>query len=440
MRIKIFSLFDFVLALSAVLLVAMGIVFIYSSGFNSESLVRSREYIKQIVWGGTGCALMLALVFIDYRIFARYAAGTFIAVCALLVLTRLFGKEVSGARSWIGVGSLGIQPSEFSKIVFIVFLARFLDRSQNEASRPRFFKGLAVMLVPMGLVLSQPDLGTASVFIPIFMCMCFMAGIQARYIVILFAAGMLSLVFAFLPVWETQIYRHAIPAMRVLSSSRIKMLVSIFFAMLTVICVLGIIMFEKKYYYWLAVVFGVVTFALFASFAVGKVLRDYQIARLLVFIDPSIDRKGAGWNIINSMIAIGSGGIWGRGFLNGPQSHGHFVPQQSTDFIFSIFAEETGFIGCAVAFALYAAVFIRMLIIMRSCPNNFGTYIAAGIFGMFFFHFMENVGMVMGMMPITGIPLLFFSYGGSSLLTAMCAVGILLSINARRGDIHDSMR
>ncbi len=156
--------------------------------------------------------------------------------------------------------------------------------------------------------------------------------------------------------------------------------------------------------------------------------------RLIVFLDPSVDPLGSGWNIIQSITAIGSGGFSGLGFLQGTQSHYRFLPQQSTDFIFSILSEEWGFVGGLTVFSLYLVIMIRGIIIIRKTENRFGTLIATGIVSMFLFHFTVNVGMVMGIMPITGIPLLFLSYGGSSLWTALSATGLLMSINMRRLD------
>ena len=155
-----------------------------------------------------------------------------------------------------------------------------------------------------------------------------------------------------------------------------------------------------------------------------------------MFLNPNTDPRGAGWNIIQSKIAIGAGGIFGRGYLNGSQSHLRFLPQQSTDFIFSIFSEEFGFAGGCVIFLLYLCIFIRILYIIKKCPNTYGIYIASGILAMFAFQFFINIGMVMGMMPITGIPLLFLSYGGSSLLTSMTCIGLVMNINYRRKEFR----
>jgi rod shape determining protein RodA len=193
---------------------------------------------------------------------------------------------------------------------------------------------------------------------------------------------------------------------------------------------------KNRYYYWISFFSAILTFSMIGSTAVGKVLKTYQIKRLIVFLDPNTDPLGAGWNIIQSKIAIGAGSVFGQGFLKGTQSHYRFLPQQSTDFIFSILSEEWGFAGGITVFILCLVILLRILVIVKNTTNFFGFEIAAGIFGMFFFHFFINVGMVMGIMPITGIPFLFLSYGGSSLWTAMISIGLLMGINQRRLDFR----
>ena len=190
-----------------------------------------------------------------------------------------------------------------------------------------------------------------------------------------------------------------------------------------------------KYAYWISYFFSIVAISLILSLVLSKVLKFYQIKRLIVFLDPNTDPLGSGWNIIQSKIAIGAGGLFGQSYLHGTQSHYRFLPQQSTDFIFSILSEEFGFLGCCLIYSLYFIILLKILYIIRKCVNKFGTYICAGIFGMFTFHFFINVGMVMGMMPITGIPLQFLSYGGSSLLTAMTCIGLVMNVNCRKYDL-----
>jgi rod shape determining protein RodA len=203
-------------------------------------------------------------------------------------------------------------------------------------------------------------------------------------------------------------------------------------ALILLLSVWGWLSYKKKYYFWIAYVTLLVVGSLVASTLAHSALKEYQIMRLIVFLDPSIDPRGSGWNILQSITAIGSGGILGKGFLQGTQSHYRYLPQQSTDFIFSIIAEEWGFIGGFAVFTLYFILLRRCTNLLKTAKDSYAINVVAGIMGMIFFHFMINVGMVMGIMPITGIPLFFLSYGGSSLWVIMIAVGLLLGISARR--------
>lgn len=434
MKSKFFGHIDYFLLLCVIFLTITGILFIFSSGINSSGVNVSNEYIKQIVWASVGTVIMILVAVYDYRRTYRYARYLFVGLVVVLLVTRIFGRRVNGAKSWLGIGDLGIQPSEICKIIFILFLAWYLERSQKEEPLRRFLSASGILLVPLGLILLQPDLGTASVYIPIFLVMCFMAGIPLRYIMLVLSFGFLTILLAVLPIWQEEILRKPVPALSVLTNIKLRLILILSFLMITLIGLLGRILLKRPYFYWVTCAAGIITAALVASLLAGKVLKPYQIQRLIVFVDPSSDPRGSGWNIIQSKIAIGSGNFWGKGFINGTQSHYRFLPQQSTDFIFSIFSEEMGFVGGLVLFVIFAGILLRIIYIIRQTTNVYGTLIASGILGMFFFHFIVNVGMVMGIMPITGIPLPFLSYGGSALLTNMTAMGLLMSINNRRLD------
>ncbi len=432
MKVKFFQVFDYVLLFCVISLVTIGILFIYSSGINSEGINVSNEYVKQLVWAGVGLLLMIVVALLDFRRLSRYVPYLYGFLVLILIYTRIFGRLVNGARSWIGFGSFGIQPAEFCKVIFILFLAWYLERSQREDERRRFAVAAGILLVPLALILLQPDLGTASVYIPIFLVMCFMAGIPLRYLLFFLTGGVLTMVLTVLPVWQAKIAAHPFVVVRVLTNDRLWLICVLATALIAVIGMVAYSFFRQKYYYWIAYGFSILCGALFLSRFASRALKDYQIMRLIVFLDPDIDPLNTGWHIIQSKIAIGSGGFFGRGFLGGTQSHYRFLPEQSTDFIFSILSEEWGFRGGVAVFTLYLTIMLRTIHIMRKTPSAYGMLIAAGILGMFFFHFVVNTGMVMGIMPITGIPLLFLSYGGSSLWTAMVCIGLLMSINYRR--------
>ncbi|MCR4579745.1 MAG: rod shape-determining protein RodA [Treponema sp.] len=436
MKNKWYTMIDYFMVLIVLTLVTLGILFIYSSSVNSDGISVTNEYIKQIIWASIGFVFMIFITFYDYRRTESLTVYLYIALIFLLVYTRIFGRYVNGAKSWIGIGEFGVQPSEFGKIFFMLFLARYLDISENKNPLKRFITATVILLIPMGLILIQPDLGTSSVYIPIFLVMCFIAGVSLRYIMYMVLFGMLTIIFAILPVWNSEITSNPVPAINILTNMKLRL---ILISSVLVITLLGIVIRRyfkgPNYIFWITYFSSIITLALIFSLAFGKVLKDYQIKRLIIFMNPNVDPLGAGWNIIQSMVAIGAGGIRGQGYLAGTQSHYRFLPQQSTDFIFSILSEEFGFFGGCLVFALYFVILLKILFIIRKCSNRYGCYICSGILGMFTFHFIVNVGMVMGMMPITGIPLLFLSYGGSSLLTAMSCIGFVMSVNCRKNEL-----
>lgn len=436
MKNKILAMFDYLLILVVLILVALGVLFIYSSSINSEGVSVTNEYIKQIIWASIGFVIMIFVTLYDFRKTESLTPYLYVFLILLLVYTRIFGRYVNGAKSWIGIGEFGVQPSEFGKIFFILFLARFLDESKNMNQFKRFIYAIGILLLPMGLILIQPDLGTASVYIPIFLTMCFIAGIPIKYILYVLAFGILTVFFTVIPVWNMEIAEKPLVFISVLTNLKLRALL---ISSVLLITLLGYVVRRyfhgPKYIYWITLVFSVICLSLIFSMVLGKFLKDYQIKRLIIFMNPNKDRLGAGWNIIQSKVAIGAGGMTGQGYLQGTQSHYRFLPQQSTDFIFSILSEELGFIGGIFVFSLYFVILLKILYIIRKCINRYGSYICAGIFGMFSFHFFVNVGMVMGIMPITGIPLLFLSYGGSSLLTAMTCIGLVMNINCRKSEL-----
>ena len=436
MKNKFLAMFDYLLILVVLILVALGVLFIYSSSINSEGVSVTNEYIKQIIWASIGFVIMIFVTLYDYRKTESFTPYLYIFLIILLIYTIIFGRYVNGAKSWIGIGEFGVQPSEFGKIFFILFLAKFLDESKNMNQFKRFVFAIGILLLPMGLIFIQPDLGTASVYIPIFLTMCFIAGIPVKYILYVLSFGLLTVFFTVLPVWNAEIAENPFVFISVLTNLKLRVLL---ISAVLLITLLGYVVRRyfhgPKYIYWITLVFSVICLSLIFSLALGKFLKDYQIKRLIIFMNPNKDRLGAGWNIIQSKVAIGAGGMTGQGYLQGTQSHYRFLPQQSTDFIFSILSEELGFIGGIFVFSLYFVILIKILYIIRKCINRYGSYICAGIFGMFSFHFFVNVGMVMGIMPITGIPLLFLSYGGSSLLTAMTCTGLIMNINCRKSEL-----
>ena len=436
MKIRFFERFDLLLLIPVLILITVGVFFIYSSRIDSSGVLVSDEYVKQIIFGATGLLLMIAFSLFDYRRFEKVSKYFFYALLAVLVYTLIFGKKVNGARSWIGFGSVGVQPSELGKIPFILFFAYILEKTEQMNQLKRFLLLCVILACPAGLILIQPDLGTASVYIPIFIAMCFVAGVPVRYLVLCGATAILMIIFTVLPSIEEKILKRSISILAVLRQTNLRIIVISSITLICLLSIAGYLFFKKKYFYWIAFVAGIFSLSLTLSIPATKVLKEYQMDRLIIFIEPEIDPLGAGWNIIQSKRAIGSGSLFGQGFLNGKLSHLRYLPQQSTDFIFSIISEEWGFVGGFLVFLMYIIIMLRIIFIIKNTTSVYGYYIAAGILFMFFFHFIVNVGMAMGIMPITGIPLLFLSYGGSHLWTSMIAIGILMSINYRRLDFN----
>ncbi|MFP4211267.1 MAG: rod shape-determining protein RodA [Alkalispirochaeta sp.] len=393
----------------------------------------SREYVRQIVWAVSGLGLLVFMNFLDYRYLRRPAFFIYGAVIALLVLTLLVGNVVNGARSWIGIGPFGVQPSEFGKVALVLALARYYsDRSERAKSVLGFVGALGLTLVPTALILLQPDLGSALVYFPIFLFVSFTAGVRGRDLGFFLGLGVLTILFTVLPVWDQYLSNRSNPLFDVFRVASAVRLLSIGLIAAIVVAGIGLWVTRNRVFFWIVYLLAMVVFAVPLAYAARTVLQEYQIMRLIVFLDPYVDPRGAGWNIIQSITAVGSGGLYGKGFLQGAQSHYQYLPQQSTDFIFSILAEEWGFAGVIVLFALFGVIMFRGVYIVASARDRFAAVTGAGLVGMFFFHFVVNVGMAVGIMPITGIPLYLVSYGGSSLWTALLAIGILMSIYQHR--------
>ncbi|MDR0387080.1 MAG: rod shape-determining protein RodA [Treponema sp.] len=433
MRLRDFLEIDYMLLLAAIILSVFGILFIYSSGIVSTGMSASTEYVRQIIWASGGFVLAIVLALINYRRFYDISIYLYLGTLCLLVFTCIFGRQVNGARAWLGIGSFGIQPSEFAKITTILFLARYLDASKRSRNAfLRFILSCAIVFIPMGIILMQPDFGTSLVFIPILLVMTFIAGLSIRYVAFLGTCIGLTGILMVLPLWQSYILKDALPSLDILMNIRFVSISVLALTAVLAIALFGYLRFKKRYFYWIAYCAAIMIFSLGASFMSHKVLKDYQIMRLIVFMDPNVDPRGSGWNIIQSITAIGSGGLWGKGYLQGTQSHYRFLPQQSTDFIFSIFSEEWGFAGGVIVFGLFLLICLRLIRIMKTAADTYGSCITAGLSAMYIFHFLINVGMTMGIMPITGIPLLFMSYGGSALLSAMTGIGLSLSVYMRR--------
>lgn len=433
MRQSSFFGFDITLFTATFFLMIAGVLFVYSSGVTAGGEVYSFEYTRQIIWVVTSILILLGFSLFNYNRLRGLSPYFYLGCIVLLIVTLIIGREVNGAKSWLGIGELGIQPSEFMKIATILLLANYLVYVGQRIKQLRFFLlAFFISLVPVLVILLQPDMGTALVYFPIFVVMTFLAGARIRHIVFLIATGLLVVALSIMPSFEQVIFRAQVPVFAVFTDQRMFLFFVGSLLLIFLVSVWGYLVFKKKYFYWVGYVALILAVSILGFLLARRILKDYQIMRLLIFLNPYIDPKGAGWNIIQSVTAIGSGGFSGKGFLMGTQSHYNYLPQQSTDFIFSILAEEWGFIGGFFVILLYLIIILRGIRILIHAKGSFAIQIGAGIVAMIFFHVLVNVGMTMGIMPVTGIPLLLLSYGGSSLWTASIGIGILLNIYIRR--------
>ncbi len=348
--------FDWLLLLFVIAAAVIGIVIIYSAtrsyGTNSNVVVQSAA-------GCIGIAAMLLLCFFDYEQFGNIVRYIYLFAVFILIIVLFFGTAGDwGARSWIRFGSIGLQPAELAKVCFVITFSWHLSKVEDRVNKPTVLLGLIVhVVVLVGLILFEPDMGSAMVFIFMFACMLFIAKLSYKYILPVLGVGIVSLPF---------IYKY--------------------------------------------------------------VLDEFQQQRINVFINPDSDPLGRGYNVIQSKIAVGSGQLWGKGFLQGTQNQMGYLPTKSTDFIFSVFSEEFGFVGAVIIVCLLFLIVFRCFRAARKADNTFGRYLCTGIGAMFLFHVFENVGMCIGLTPVTGIPLPFISYGGTSLVTNMIAIGLVLSV------------
>ena len=349
---------DWALVIALLALCGMGVLMIYSATWASAP----RLYISQLYALGLGAIALVVALSIDYRTLADRSHFLYLALLALLVYVMLFGAVRGGARRWISLGFYNLQPSEFARMAVALVLAKYFGESRRgnpTLSDLAIAGGLA--LVPIVLIMRQPDLGTAVTVIPVFLAIAYVAGLPTRIL-----------------------------------------------AIAAVVAVLA------------------------APVAWKFVLQDYQRQRVLTFIDPSKDTRGAGYQQIQARITTGSGGLWGKGFKKGTQGQLRFLPVAHNDFIFSVWGEEQGFVGVVVALALYLFVIIRSLDAARLAKDRLGAYLVLGILAGFTFQVLYNISMSAGLAPVKGLTLPLMSYGGSSLIATLAGFGLILNVRMRR--------
>ena len=347
---------SFVLLLCAI--AAVGYVALYSAGGGAPEPYASKHALRF----GFGLVMMLSIAMIDIRVIAKLSWLGWAMGVALLVLVALHGQVGKGAQRWIEIGPIQLQPSELMKIMLVLGLAAWFHRASWErVGNPLFLiPPIVAALIPVGLILKQPNLGTGLITLMIAGAVFWAAGVRWWKF-----AGVIGLAAAIAPI----AYDH---------------------------------------------------------------LRDYQRARINVFLDPESDPLGAGYNIIQSKIALGSGGIWGKGFLQGTQGHLNFLPEKQTDFIFTMLAEEFGLVGALATLLLLALVIGFALLVAIRCKHQYGRLVAVGLGVIFFLYVFVNIAMVTGSIPVGGVPLPLISHGGSAMLTTMLGFGLLMSVYVHR--------
>jgi rod shape determining protein RodA len=354
--ISFFRTFDWVFPIVVFVLTVIGIAAIYSVDLSRGDALTF--FPTQVTAFAIGICVFFFAASLHVTVYQSFARIAYLFAASLLGAVLFFGTNVRGTMGWFRFGGVSFQPAEFAKVGLILFLAWLISRHGRRFDRPQFVisTGLATIALA-GLILLQPDLGSALILIGIWVGLLFLSGTRKRYVALIFVAGITT--------------------------------------------------------------FAVGWFFLFAP---------YQKERVLTFLDPARDPLGGGYNVTQSMIAIGAGQVFGRGLGFGSQSQLHFLPETQTDFIFSVIAEELGFVAVTTVLGLYMLVLWRLLVLARACFDDFRTYVTLGIMLVFFVQIILNVGAAIGLLPVTGIPLPFLSYGGSSLIMNFLLIGIAESV------------
>lgn len=431
--------FDYLLFFSTILIIALGILFIFSAVYHGK--ITSPLWSKQLIAVGVGLVLMFLAIVVNYQIFGQYGYYFYFFSLISLVVVLFLGKTVRGAQSWFVFSNFSIQPSEFAKIPFIFALSIYLSKNNRRIeSLKTLIIPLFLTLIPMILILKQPDFGSAMILLPVCLAMMFVGGAKSIYLLSVLLYGGITLGIPFLITYlsfhQDILINSVILKFVTMAATHwlqgIVFILAIFFILAVIFYLLINFKFPVNFNNFIITSLLVIGGCISSCFLQNFFLRGYQKKRLLAFLDPQIDPLGSGYHIIQSKIAIGSGGFFGKGFLNGTQTQLGFLPEQHTDFILSVVAEEWGFFGAVLVIFLFFIVIWRGLKISMEARDRFGSFLAVGISCMFLFYTITNVGMVMGIMPITGLPLPLFSYGGSALVSGMVAIGLLLNIHLRR--------
>ena len=387
---------DWIIVILYLILVFAGWINIYAAVYDedhSSILDFQQKYGKQMIWIIAALLLALATLLIDGKFFSQFAYLMYGIGLVFLIIIIFVGKEISGSKSWFQIGSMALQPAEFAKMAAALALARYLNGlGINIKKTKTLLIAAGIILLPGILVFLEHDTGSAIVFLSLVLVM-YRAGMSGKLMLFLVAVPLLA-IFALI------INKYILIA--------VLLVFAVFYFMTTKRRIQNFIYISLITLFFTGIIFSV-------QFAFERFLEPHQKTRILVLLGKEKDLKGAGYNVNQSLIAIGSGRFSGKGFLQGTQTKYNFVPEQSTDFIFCTVGEEWGFRGSFVVIALFIALLIRIIFLAERQRSNFSRLYGYGVAAILFFHFAINIGMALGLLPVIGIPLPFFSYGGSSL-------------------------
>lgn len=405
MQNKFLDKFDLTLVVVTLIMVAIGIVSIFSATYGNTG--GTDFYLKQMIFGIIGTVIMIVVSFLPPKYFSRFSYITYAVSILLLILVLVAGKTINGNKSWFYIAGFGIQPSEFAKMATILALANFItpgEETRDPNKLLTFIKGCIFIIIPAALIKLEHDTGTTLVMLSFIIPMFFWAGISPFWLFAIISPLILA-VLSFLN--PTAFY------------------VGIF--------VVGICLFFFKKKVLISILILAINIG--AGFSVHYLfskLPNYQQNRITAVFDPASDPLGSGYNVIQSKVAIGSGGVIGKGYLQGSQTQLKFIPEQWTDFIYCMIGEEFGFVGASIVVLLFFIIIFRLITIAYNVRNRFLSMCCIGFASLFLFHLFINVGMTIGMMPVIGIPLPLVSYGVSSLLSFMFMIGIALNAYRNR--------
>ncbi|MCF8232295.1 MAG: rod shape-determining protein RodA [Bacteroidales bacterium] len=415
-RRNIFANVDWFTVFLFILIAFFGWLNIYASLYEDTQhgiLDFSRRYGKQLIWIGFSGIIAFFILLIDAKVYENFSFIFYLSVLLLLAAVLLFGTEVAGSKSWFRIGGVAIQPAEFAKFATALALAKYLAQRQVNLLKIHYLARAAfILLIPAFLIFLQNDTGSALVFLA-FILVLFREGMSGSLLGFLALFVMLFIFTLLFGKWE------------------------VFYA-LAGLAILAVILYRKQ----IRNIGIIIAFLLISSgfsfgvdYAFANFLEPHQRTRIKVLLGQEIDNRGSGYNLHQSKIAIGSGGVAGKGFLEGTQTKYDFVPEQETDFIFCTVGEEWGFIGTSGLIALYVILLGRLIMIAERQRSDFSRIYGYGVISILFFHFAINIGMTIGMVPVIGIPLPFFSYGGSSLWSFTILLFIFLKLDSNRMNV-----